>query len=564
MKKGIKLILLSLLTCALSSIFVACEDETASSGQIVDFTVESEVSVEIGSYYAVPAVETTYTTGEACSVNVSVKNNGQEVVVLGGLFAVESFDDYIISYIAGTGDDVLVKTTTVKVVDTQKPIIKVGELPDFEYVNSIINLSDVVIEDNSKQLKSRTFQVTYNNEEIPITDNSFTLTNTGRYTLKVSAEDMKGNQADTFEKTITSILPMEYGYIIDFEKDGASKFNTQSGTDAKISLSTEQTYREDSYRALKYEATTDKTWEAIYMPNFRNAMPDLDKFGLVSVMIYNAGENAHEFRAEDDNSQKIKLQPKQWTKYVFNPLLGNDSDTQLHFGLWNWKAGDVQSDENLVLYFDDFRYEFDADLTVDSGTAIDVAERLQLESKGFIYKDVSVTGPNGFTANSLTFTPTGIGEYVISFSLAKADTSNYGVFRVVVQTTDKILYDFEEDVNVGASFGSNQLTEANYGYSTEIKSSGNRSLKITTSSTWFQITFWNIDTTGYSKFVLSVYVEGTGNGWITTDAGAYSNQQTGEWLTFEVDVSGITDNPKLTVNFDNVTAVYLDDVILTK
>ena len=57
----------------------------------------------------------------------------------------------------------------------------------------------------------------------------------------------------------------------------------------------------------------------------------------------------------------------------------------------------------------------------EMGSAKELLKKAQqeLESKGFIYKDVSVTGPNGFTANSLTFNPTEIGEYVVNYKIEK-------------------------------------------------------------------------------------------------------------------------------------------------
>ena len=386
-----------------------------------------------------------------------------------------------------------------------------------------------------------------------------------RYNAKVANAKENGKVLANDKLELSAYYDkIDYGEIQSFEYDNVS-FTTSgfawTNTWGQLSISDEQTAGSHSTKALKYTFAEGKTWDAIYMNNYADKMPKLSYFNKASVMVYNAGDYTHEFSAE--GGQKIVLQPKQWNKFVFDPNLGNANDTQFNFSIVNWKAGDVQSDENLVLYLDDFRYEFGADLTVDKNTAINVETALGLDAEGWDYKDVTVTGPS-FTASSLAFTPTTAGDYTVSFKARRGEYA-YDTFTVTVTVneTQKVLYDFEKDVSVGASFGSNQIKDADYGYSSEIKNSGNRSLKITTSITWFQITFWNIDTTGYSKLLISVYVEGTGKGWINIGAGA-SQKSTGEWLHLEVDVSSITSDPKLTVNFENVTAVYLDDIILTK
>ena len=297
-------------------------------------------------------------------------------------------------------------------------------------------------------------------------------------------------------------------------------------------------------------------------------MPKLSYFNKASVMVYNAGDYTHELTAE--GGQKIVLQPKQWNKFVFAPDLGNESDTQLHFSITNWKAGDVQSDENLVLYFDDFRYEFDADLTVDKNTAINVETALGLDVEGWDYKDVSVTGPS-FTANSLNFTPTTAGDYTVSFKARRGEYA-YDTFTVTVTVADtqKVLYDFEEDdipifINV---FYANGLTNNSFSYSTEVvnENGGNRSLRIERNA-WIQLSMYNINPTDYSTLSFDLYVEGDGVSWITPPQGTQQTLTTDTWLHFDVDVSSVNESTTfyLIVNAQtNFTAFYLDNIILTK
>lgn len=161
------------------------------------FEVEKTTDVgELGSVYNVEEVAPVDNYGKFYDVAVSVKKDGQEVLLIGGAFALDALGEYDITYQTEFKGETLTKTTKVTVTDTIAPIIESKTVFEKIKQGDSVNLSGITARDWS-DVKTLTKTVWLGEQEITVKDDTFIATESGVYTVKVAATDNAANTAES-------------------------------------------------------------------------------------------------------------------------------------------------------------------------------------------------------------------------------------------------------------------------------------------------------------------------------------------------------------------------------
>lgn len=220
-------------TCTLSlslGIIVACNvgggtssDSTLSTQssssadlgerELTGFSIEKTTDVgELGSVYSVEEIAPVDNYGTFYDVDVSVKKDGQDILVIGDAFGLDELGEYVITYAIAFQDETLSHTTKVTVEDTSVPVIEINNLPEKIQQGDIVDLSGIVARDWSA-IQTVTKAVTLGGQTIELQDDTFTATANGVYQVCVSAEDAAGNTGEC----VFFVNCMKKGELYNFE-----------------------------------------------------------------------------------------------------------------------------------------------------------------------------------------------------------------------------------------------------------------------------------------------------------------------------------------------------------
>lgn len=192
MKKSKYLILLVALV-AIVSLFVACNDKTET---LYGFDVPQEKTAELGSVFTIDEPFVYDSNRNFYSVSTTVTHGGASVKTTGGMFELNEIGDYIISFSIKAKENIIEKTTTVRVADTTAPAIDFGDLSQSVKLGDTVTLSEITVADYSgvKNFEREVSDASGNVVEID--DDKFIATESGFYTIKVTATDNFDNRSE--------------------------------------------------------------------------------------------------------------------------------------------------------------------------------------------------------------------------------------------------------------------------------------------------------------------------------------------------------------------------------
>ena len=184
-------------------------------------------TVDLGSSYYIDPITVKDSANQYHKAVITVKDaNGKEYEVKDSSFTPDHIGIYTITYTINYGNNQSIsKSYTITVADLSAPEI----VSDFKADNLIIlgetvDLSSVTVSDNSKEDITPTVKVTYNNEEVAVTDNKFVADKKGIYKVNVAAEDSSGNKLDKSFNIFT---------VVDGEVSPTNQWHPMSVSDAQ-------------------------------------------------------------------------------------------------------------------------------------------------------------------------------------------------------------------------------------------------------------------------------------------------------------------------------------------
>ena len=209
MRKFLTILLLAFSTLACAS---CMNGKTSSSEQQSESSITVEMSelpetatAELGERFDIPEVTATK-GGKEIAVEVSVKDsNGAEVELegRGTRFSVTDMNGYVITFSAGEGEEQIVKTMNVQVLDTKGPEIVLPASADNMTVKKggTVSVPVATWTDKSGEATDGGYKVMFGNSEISVekgeTADTFVAEEYGEYTVVYSATDKFGNRTET-------------------------------------------------------------------------------------------------------------------------------------------------------------------------------------------------------------------------------------------------------------------------------------------------------------------------------------------------------------------------------
>lgn len=222
--KKIKSLILCITLLALSVVgYTACGKKNQ-----LTFEVPASFTAEVGNYFNLPEGIGQDTNGDIYTpVIVATDPNGDDVIIEDGRIFIDYIGEYSVEYTVTFNGNNVSKTTVITSVDTTEPIVSLDSVTEYEIVGGEYQIPVPEYEDNydAKNDIDLDTTVTFNDNEVTITDGKITLSNLGEYKIKYVATDTSNNVC---EKTLTV-------NTFEGENDNIGYFNKAFGAD-KISL----------------------------------------------------------------------------------------------------------------------------------------------------------------------------------------------------------------------------------------------------------------------------------------------------------------------------------------
>lgn len=210
------------LACTLSmGVWSACDSGNSSPATVNElsgFSTETKTDTgELGGIYTVEELAPIDSNQKFYDVDVTVTKDGESVQLVGGGFELAALGEYVITYALNFNGETLKKLTTVTVSDTLAPTVERGNVPEKIQQGDIVDLSSITARDWS-EITALTKTVTLNGQEITLSNDTFTATESGVYTVTVYAKDAANNQAEQ----AFAINCMKKGELYNFESPVAA------------------------------------------------------------------------------------------------------------------------------------------------------------------------------------------------------------------------------------------------------------------------------------------------------------------------------------------------------
>lgn len=178
-----------------------------------DFVVEEDFAVDLGATVQVePAYVRDSGGGYHLSVITVTDPSGAAVVLASdNSFVAAKVGVYTITHTityGANGDKVATKSTRVTVSDASAPTLDVDSIYHKENLIKLgdtVDLSNILISDNSGETITPKFTVSFGEEPIETTNNTFVADRKGCYDIHVEAKDSSGNEANLTVKVFTVV-----------------------------------------------------------------------------------------------------------------------------------------------------------------------------------------------------------------------------------------------------------------------------------------------------------------------------------------------------------------------
>ncbi len=574
---------------AMAGSMLACSptDSVESSIQpespVLEFTtVPEDITVFATTEVTIPEVE--YVEGVELLISVNAPS-GAAVTVIDGKFIAETEGDYIITYTLKSGEDSKTETVTVTaVLPTTKPVLTVEEgTPERILVNESFTLKSATAIDALNGACSVTVKVTApNGEDVTITDNAFTPTLRGEYTITYTATDAFNNSDS---KTITieayavpqAITPVEGGVKNSFETEEASfleKLNQETAGVEFSRIDTLDNLNEVRSGAYSLKVSMSKGGTFNLLSEVITGSKSLADVGTLSFWVYNASEakcgfSIYGVTLTNSQSQKTEvykaLEVGAWTKYELNfvencGFTAEELKDTYALSMWTEKGG--------VFYIDDISWDNRSDYAEVSGVEATASADWNVEytiptatvSDGTTLT-VSVTAPDGSAVDVAEnkFTTSQGGTYVITYTGTKGEhtvvkKTELTVVRPAptpvapVDASVKNSFETEEDCyldTLGATFSrndtymnANAVHSGAYSLKLKVEASGTCTIypQVFTDSKSLaeigKLSFW-VYNANDSEIGFSFYKIITTNNAVS-EPNVYKKLSVGEWTKYEI------------------------------
>ena len=188
--KKIKKLLLTLFAFATlsscSEVMSGCDIFPSTTSNTLTFEVQESITIAYGEYCVVPSVVAKDSYGNLYFPTVEViDSNSQAVIVEKGKFFVLSDQTYTFKYSLKFNGETIIKTTTANVADLTAPIITLSTNSLGGFINRRLEIPDITYSDNVTSQEDLTVntKVYFGDDEIAVTDNGFTPTQSGTYSI---------------------------------------------------------------------------------------------------------------------------------------------------------------------------------------------------------------------------------------------------------------------------------------------------------------------------------------------------------------------------------------------
>lgn len=207
------------------------EEEIVLSG----FDVPEEATVSYGTIYTIPDYVVQDQNGTLYTVEYVVTSGGETVSVVGGQISIDSMEDYTITYTVQIDeDDMVQKTTVLKVMDENIPYVSMSGMRLSYLVGETIALPTVEVTDNLDTGLTAALSVMQGDEVVieNVTE-AFEIDTRGSYTLVATATDSAGNVGRAEADFVVRDLPAK-GEVEDFADEYAAYSVSPKGNYGEI------------------------------------------------------------------------------------------------------------------------------------------------------------------------------------------------------------------------------------------------------------------------------------------------------------------------------------------
>ena len=207
------------------------EEEIVLSG----FDVPEEATVSYGTIYTIPDYVVQDQNGTLYTVEYVVTSGGETVSVVGGQISIDSMEDYTITYTVQIDeDDMVQKTTVLKVMDENIPYVSMSGMRLSYLVGETIALPTVEVTDNLDTGLTAALSVMQGDEVVieSVTE-AFSIDTRGAYTLVATATDSAGNVGRAEADFVVRDLPAK-GEVEDFADEYAAYSVSPKGNYGEI------------------------------------------------------------------------------------------------------------------------------------------------------------------------------------------------------------------------------------------------------------------------------------------------------------------------------------------
>ena len=207
------------------------EEEIVLSG----FDVPEEATVSYGTIYTIPDYVVQDQNGTLYTVEYVVTSGGETVSVVGGQISIDSMEDYTITYTVQIDeDDMVQKTTVLKVMDENVPYVSMSGMRLSYLVGETIALPTVEVTDNLDTGLTAALSVMQGDEVVieNVTE-AFEIDTRGAYTIVATATDSAGNVGRAEADFVVRDLPAK-GEVEDFADEYAAYSVSPKGNYGEI------------------------------------------------------------------------------------------------------------------------------------------------------------------------------------------------------------------------------------------------------------------------------------------------------------------------------------------